>query len=141
MLRFSIDAGVTSRGLEDGGAQELELAKRYREAAQRFADWWPRAASIFRKLSKSYENEARRNEESAERFRLGLERLDGPASPRVSELKLTVAVSACPLLRPRSSTLSSRSECDRKTTSTGGSAALLYTVARAPSPKRRFGGV
>jgi hypothetical protein len=66
--------GVTSRGLEDGGAQELELVERYKGDAQRLADRWPRTAAILRKLVKSYENEARRNEESAERFRRGLER-------------------------------------------------------------------
>lgn len=66
--------GVTSRSPEDGGGQELELVTRYRDDAKRFADRWPRTASILRKLANSYENEARRNEESAERFRRGLER-------------------------------------------------------------------
>lgn len=66
--------GVTSRGLEDGGIQEQELVKRHQTDAQRFADRWPRTAAILRQLAKSYENEARRNEEAAERFRRGLER-------------------------------------------------------------------
>lgn len=66
--------GVTNRGLEDGGAQELELVKRYQNAAQRVADRWPRTAAILRKIAKSYESEAQRNEEEAERFRRGLER-------------------------------------------------------------------
>lgn len=66
--------GVTSRGLEDGGAQEMELVKKYQTDAQRLADRWPRTAAILRKLAKSYENDAQRNEEEAERFRRGLER-------------------------------------------------------------------
>ena len=66
--------GVTSRGLEDGGAQELELVERYQSDAQRVADLWPRTAAILRKLAKSYQIEALRNEEEAERFRRELER-------------------------------------------------------------------
>lgn len=65
--------GVTSRGLDEGGAQELKLAERYRSDAQDIADRWPRTAAILRKVAKSYENEAQRNEEEAERFRRGLE--------------------------------------------------------------------
>jgi hypothetical protein len=66
--------GVTSRRLEDGGTQEQELVRRHQTDAQRFADRWPRTAAILRSLAKNYENEARRDEESAERFRRGLER-------------------------------------------------------------------
>lgn len=65
--------GVTSRGLEEGGTQELELAARYRADAVRWADEWPRIAAILRSIAKSYESDARRNEDSAERFRRGLE--------------------------------------------------------------------
>lgn len=66
--------GVTSRGLEDGGEQERALVDRYRADAERFADQWPRTAAILRKIVKSYESEARRNDESAERVRRGLDR-------------------------------------------------------------------
>ncbi len=65
--------GVTSRALEEGGGQEDELAERYRQDADRYADEWPKTAALLRDLAKSYETDARRNEESAERFRRGLE--------------------------------------------------------------------
>jgi hypothetical protein len=66
--------GTTSRGLEEGGAKERDLADQYRSDAQRMADRWPRTAAMLRKVAKSYENQAKRNEEQAERFRRGLER-------------------------------------------------------------------
>jgi hypothetical protein len=66
--------GVTTRGLEDGGEQERTLVERYRADADRSANQWPRTAAILRKIVKSYESEARRNDESAERFRRGLDR-------------------------------------------------------------------
>ena len=66
--------GVTTRGLEDGGEQERALVDRYRADAERSADQWPRTAAILRKIVKSYRSEARRNDESAERFRRGLDR-------------------------------------------------------------------
>ncbi|WP_440713732.1 hypothetical protein [Gordonia sp. FQ] len=64
--------GVSSRGLEDGGEQELKLAADYRAKAEALADEAPRVASLFRRVAGSYESEARRNEEDAERFRRGL---------------------------------------------------------------------
>ncbi|GIU85995.1 MAG: hypothetical protein KatS3mg009_0510 [Acidimicrobiia bacterium] len=64
---------VTSRGLEEGGVQEMELAAKYRADADRWADEWPRIAALLRGIAKSYEADARRNEDSAERFRRGLE--------------------------------------------------------------------
>lgn len=66
--------GVTSRGLEDGGEQERALVDRYRADVERSANRWPRTAAILRKIVKSYESEARRNDESAERVRRGLDR-------------------------------------------------------------------
>ena len=69
--------GVTTRGLESGGAQERELAARYRADADRLADRWPRTAALLRSVSDSYEREARREDEDAERWRKGLE---GPGS-------------------------------------------------------------
>jgi hypothetical protein len=65
--------GVTSRGLEEGGEKEIALATRYRSDADRFADEWPRTAAVLRRLASSYEEDARRNDDSAERFRRGLE--------------------------------------------------------------------
>lgn len=64
--------GVTSRGLEDGGDQELRLASDYRVKAEALADSAPRVAGLFRRIAASYESDARRNEEDAERFRRGL---------------------------------------------------------------------
>jgi hypothetical protein len=64
--------GVTSRRPEEGGAQEEELSRKYRADADRYADVWPRVAAILRDLARSYEADARRNEDSAERFRRGL---------------------------------------------------------------------
>ncbi len=64
--------GVTSRGLEEGGAQELELVRKYNENAGKFADRWPRVAATLRRIADSYQWDATRNEEEAERFRRGL---------------------------------------------------------------------
>ncbi|MGF9663194.1 hypothetical protein AAIH25_15155 [Arthrobacter crystallopoietes] len=64
--------GVTSRGLEDGGDQERKHAADYRAKAEALADVAPRVAGLFRRIAVSYESEARRNEEDAERFRRGL---------------------------------------------------------------------
>jgi hypothetical protein len=64
--------GVTSRGLEDGGAQERDLVKKYREQSDALADRWPRTAAILRSLADGYEREARQYEEDAERYRRGL---------------------------------------------------------------------
>ena len=64
--------GITSRGLEDGGEQELKLGADYRAKAEALADNAPRVAGVFRRIAASYESEARRNEGAAERFRRGL---------------------------------------------------------------------
>jgi hypothetical protein len=65
--------GVTTRGLEEGGVREDALATTYRTDADRFADEWPRTAAILRRIALSYLADGRRNEDSAERFRRGLE--------------------------------------------------------------------
>jgi len=64
--------GLTSRGPEDGGNQERKLAADYRAKAEALADIAPRVAGLFRRIAVSYESEARRNEEQAERIRRGL---------------------------------------------------------------------
>ena len=66
--------GVTTRGLEEGGKQETELAEEYRATASRFADAWPQTAAVLRSLAGSFDADARREEGAAERFRRGLER-------------------------------------------------------------------
>jgi hypothetical protein len=71
-LQIVNSRGVSSRGLEDGGEQELRLAADYRVKAEALADEAPRVASLFRRVAGSYESDARRNEEDAERFRRGL---------------------------------------------------------------------
>lgn len=71
-LQIVNSRGVTSRGLEDGGDQELRLASDYRAKAEALADGSPRMAALFRRVAVSYERDARRNEEDAERFRRGL---------------------------------------------------------------------
>lgn len=64
--------GTTTRGLEEGGVQELDLAATFRADAERLAAEWPRTAAILRWVAQSYEGEARRNEVEAERRRQGL---------------------------------------------------------------------
>jgi hypothetical protein len=71
-LQIVNSRGVTTRGLEDGGDQELILAAEYRAKAESLADSAPRVAGLFRRIAASYESDARRNEEDAERFRRGL---------------------------------------------------------------------
>lgn len=70
-LQIVNSRGITSRGLEDGGDQELKLAADYRAKAKALADDSPRVAGLFRRVAVSYETDARRNEEDAERFRRG----------------------------------------------------------------------
>ncbi|WP_460461111.1 hypothetical protein [Angustibacter peucedani] len=71
-LRIINSRGVTSRGLEDGGAQEEALVAKYQALADRFSDEAPRTAAVFRRIASSYRADARQNEDQAERFRRGL---------------------------------------------------------------------
>ncbi|SCK05794.1 hypothetical protein [Streptomyces sp. WMMB 322] len=64
--------GVTSRGLLDGGVQESELARSFREQAERAREW-PRTRKVFKELAESYEADARREDQEAERRHQGLE--------------------------------------------------------------------
>ena len=66
--------GITSRDPHEGGDQERALATRYREAAQRFNDRWPRTASILRALADTYDDDARGFDAEAELVRSGLDR-------------------------------------------------------------------
>lgn len=63
--------GVTSRGLLDGGKQEWDLASEFRRQAEG-AQAWPRTRKLLRELAESYERDARREDEEAERRRRGL---------------------------------------------------------------------
>lgn len=64
--------GVTSRGLEEGGAQEKALVAKYEADASKVADDAPRSATILRRVAESFKRDARQNDASAERFRTGL---------------------------------------------------------------------
>ena len=65
--------GATTRSLDAGGAPERALAADYREKAENFNDEWPRTAALLRSLAENYERDARGEDNSAERFRSGLE--------------------------------------------------------------------
>lgn len=65
--------GMVSRSLDAGGDQERSLAEKYRTDAEKYMDQWPRTAAILRALADRYEVEARREDNSAERFRRGIE--------------------------------------------------------------------
>jgi len=63
--------GVTWRGMTDGGAQDWERAANYRRAALAASEW-PRTKKILSRLAERYEQEARREDDEAERVRRGL---------------------------------------------------------------------
>lgn len=58
--------GVTSRDAYDGGQQERDLAKQYREWSVALRAKWPRTARILRDISGSYERDAHREDVRAE---------------------------------------------------------------------------
>ena len=60
-------AGVTTRGVRDGGAQELALAAEHRVYAKTTALEWPRTSAMLEKIALSYDEDARREDERAAR--------------------------------------------------------------------------
>jgi hypothetical protein len=60
--------GFTTRGVFDGGTQERELEKEYRDMASKIATQWPRTARILRGIADSYQHDARRQDAEAERM-------------------------------------------------------------------------
>jgi cation transport regulator ChaC/SOS response regulatory protein OraA/RecX len=78
--------GVTSRALESGGSQERDLAARYRGFADAVTNRWPSTAAVLGRIADSYEYEARREDEDAERWRKGLE---GPGTGQVAPVAKT----------------------------------------------------
>lgn len=58
--------GVTGRGVYDGGTLERGLADRYSQAADHVRDRWPRSGALLDMLSRSYLDDARREDRSAE---------------------------------------------------------------------------
>lgn len=59
--------GPTMRAVYAGGEQEHELAQRYAAEATTLQPRWPAAAALLRDLAQSYEHDARRHDEEAER--------------------------------------------------------------------------
>ena len=57
--------GMTSRSPYDGGAQERNLAQKYRELAARFGNSYPRVAELLKEIAKGYEWDAKREDEQA----------------------------------------------------------------------------
>jgi len=58
--------GVTLRGLTDGGAQERGLVERYNAYADAVSDQWPRTAAMLRRIARSFESDAKREDVRAE---------------------------------------------------------------------------
>jgi hypothetical protein len=61
--------GGVSKSMREGGAQERELAEKYRRFAEASAIEWPKTASLLRRIADHYEDDARREDE-----RVALER-------------------------------------------------------------------
>lgn len=51
--------GVTTRGLNDGGKQERELAERYKKMSDAVKVKWPRTSAMLRGIAESYEYQAK----------------------------------------------------------------------------------
>lgn len=58
--------GVVSRGLDDGGKQERELAENYRKMSDTIKVKWPRTAAMLRGIAESYEYQAKREDVDAD---------------------------------------------------------------------------
>lgn len=63
--------GVTSRSLNEGGHQERVLAKKYHGYAVELVDEWPKTARLLRDVAKGYEDDARGQDEEAQRYQEG----------------------------------------------------------------------
>ena len=59
--------GVTSRSMTDGGAQDRDLAKIYREWSRATELQWPRTSALLERIAKSYEHGGRTHDEDVER--------------------------------------------------------------------------
>jgi len=58
--------GVVSRSIGEGGAQERDLATRYRQQADKLTMNWPRTAAVLYGLAQDYEHQAHREDLEAE---------------------------------------------------------------------------
>lgn len=54
--------GVVSKGIYEGGAQEKDLEKQYKEYFEMTKDRWPVTASILKKVSESYKRDAKKED-------------------------------------------------------------------------------
>jgi hypothetical protein len=59
--------GVTSRAMNDGGAQERDLAQYYRRCSEKTALEWPRTSALLEQIAESYEHEGTRHDQDTER--------------------------------------------------------------------------
>lgn len=62
--------GMTRRALDEGGAQELELAKEHRTAVEQIKEEFPRTAAMLDAFARRYEAEAESHEPEARRHRI-----------------------------------------------------------------------
>lgn len=62
--------GLTGRALGEGGAQERDIAERYRDAARQLEASYPRTAAMLDNLARRYESEADREDARARRFQI-----------------------------------------------------------------------
>jgi hypothetical protein len=62
--------GMTGRALDEGGAQELELAKEHRTAVEQIKEEFPRTAAMLDAFARRYEAEADSYEPEARRHRI-----------------------------------------------------------------------
>jgi hypothetical protein len=61
--------GVTTRGMLDGGVQEVVLASQYEQNAKKIATRWPTVARVLRNLSNHYRESAAREDFQMQRYR------------------------------------------------------------------------
>lgn len=59
--------GVTTRRPSDGGEQERDLVKQYRDFSAAMALEWPRTSAVLERIARSYEEDARWHDDDAER--------------------------------------------------------------------------
>lgn len=64
--------GVYSKSMYEGGNQERKLAEYYEKMARNILNKWPKTAAILMSISKQYLDDARREDESAQKDELGL---------------------------------------------------------------------
>jgi hypothetical protein len=62
--------GVVSRGLDDRGRQERELAKKYKKMSDAVRARWPRSAAVIRSIGEFYDRDAKREDIESDLFEL-----------------------------------------------------------------------